>query len=374
MKKQSISKPKILILAMAAGELTQGIALAKYAIQQGARVDFVLRLKENRSLLSQFENTSEIRIAPSTTSLKEHLAELKPDVFVLCNSKAVTYYKEFLERPPVDIPVTVTLDSNWLFRTDEDWYQYASWAQAHIIVFPEKVFQAGMTTGGGDYTIPEKPLSKMHAVGFLPSQERPSEQEIALIRKKYALAIDEKYIFSYFGGYGAPLRPWALENLIRAVAILIERGEKIRIINVTPEQNRQDPIFRKLWIEPVSNLAQHEFFLALASADLVFQHQGLGTLVQAVSAGIPVIANVMDAKDEPFERTAHAWEVGPFFRLGMCSMLYKSTPTDTVANEIHVLLHNKARRDTMIAAQKEYYEQGEAHAYNIITSLVNKHS
>ena len=122
MKKQSISKPKILILAMAAGELTQGIALAKYAIQQGARVDFVLRLKENRSLLSQFENTSEIRIAPSTTSLKEHLAELRPDVFVLCNSKAVTYYKEFLERPPVDIPVTVTLDSNWLFRTDEDWY------------------------------------------------------------------------------------------------------------------------------------------------------------------------------------------------------------------------------------------------------------
>jgi len=372
MQKQSAPKLKILILAMAAGELTQGMALADYALKKGAAVDFVLRLKQNTPLLKRFKKTSNILLAGKPGSLSHHLDAYTPDVFVLCNSKAVGYYKEFEKQGPKSKPITITLDSNWLFLKGENWYSYADWTDMLCVVFPKKVFQMGLKRYGGKYTIPSTTLKKITPVGFIPSTKKPTAQESRRTRKTLGIRKDEKLIFSYFGGYGADHRPWILEHLIASIDKLVAHGRSIRVVYVTSKKNVVPHNLKRPWLTSKSDLSQDMFFSFLATSDLVFQHQGLGTLVQAISARVPVITNVMDLKDEPFPRTAHAWEVEPFVKLNMCNMLYRSSSSEKIGRAVEELLYNKEKIQKMRGAQKLYYTPGEPQTYRIIQRLFSK--
>lgn len=370
MEKNKKRKPvKFLIATMGPGETIQGIALYNYLAKKGADVAFAVRMKMNCVFFKNQKQKARLYLTETPELFKNAFEREKPDVLVLCNSKIVTYYKDFFRNPPLPKPVTVTLDSNWLFLKDEPWYSFAEWADKYLIVFPRKIFNSGLKKYGGNYDIPDKEMKKIEIVGFIPSFKKISTKERSKTREQYGIKKGEKIIFSYFGGFGAGFRPWALENLMAATERLIKKGRKIKIIYACRKVNVED-IERKSWMIRKESLSDKDFFSILSSADLIFQHQGLGTLAQAISAQIPAIANVMDIKDELYPRHAHAWEIEPFAKTNMCRMFYKSAPIEDIEKGIEKLLYDKKEINKMKTAQKKYYTQGEPAAYKIIKKLL----
>lgn len=366
-----MKKVKFLILTMGPGETIQGIALANYAAEKGNDITFATRLKLNYRFLKKQKQQFKVCLVETEKRLKNIFEKEKPDVFVLCNSKVVHYYKAFFLLPPSPKPVTVSLDSNWLFLKNEKWYSFIEWADRYLIVFPKKIFNLGLKKYGGNYNIPCHIIKKIETVGFIPSFKKIPQNKQLEIRKKYNIGKDEKLIFSYFGGFGAGFHLWVLNNLIKATESLIQKGLKIKIIYVSPEENIKN-IEKKSWLIREESLSNEEFFSILSSSDLVFQHQGLGTLAQAISSQIPVIANVRNIEEEPYPNHAHAWEVGPFAKLNMCKMFYKNSPIENIKKAIKELLYDKKEIAEMKKAQKKYYVSGEPNAYKIIKKLLEE--
>ena len=119
--------------------------------------------------------------------------------------------------------------------------------------------------------------------------------------------------------------------------------------------------------------AEH-FSKVLASSDLVFQHQGLSTLEQAIGSQIPVIANVKDKKDEKNPSLhRHAWEVGPFAKYGACAMFFFRDSVDKVMNMADNLLFNDGRIKKMTSRQRMLYSEGEIGVYNEAIKLLKKY-
>lgn len=368
-KLKKTKRVKFLIATMGPGETIQGIALYKYLLKKGADVAFSMRMKMNYVFFKNQGQKVRLYMAETPELFTNAFEKEKPDVLVLCNSKIVTYYKDFFQNPPLPKPVTVTLDSNWLFLKNEPWYSFAEWADKYLIVFPKKIFNSGLKKYGGNYDIPDREMKKIEIAGFIPSFKKIPAKERLKIRKLYGIKKDEKIIFSYFGGFGAGFRPWALDNLMVSTARLIGKGHKIKIIYACRKANVKN-IEEKSWMIRKKSLSDKDFFSILSSADLVFQHQGLGTLAQAISARIPAIANVRDIQDEPYARHAHAWEIDPFVKAHVCRMFYRSTPIEDIENGIEELLYNKKEINKMKTAQKKCYIPGEPAAYKIIKKLL----
>lgn len=371
MRKKLKKKPiKFLIATMGPGETIQGIALANYALRKGADIVFAIRMEMNYIFFKNQKQKTKIYLIETLEKLKKIFKKEKPDVFVLCNSKIVSYYKDFLQNPPFPKPITVSIDSNWLFLKNEPWYSFVEWADKYLIVFPKKVFDSGLKKHGGNYSLPPQIMKKIEPVGFIPSFKKISFKERLKIRKKYKIGKNEKLIFSYFGGFGAGFRLWALNNLIKATESLIQRRLKIKIICVWPKENIKN-LEKKSWLIRKESLSNEEFFSILSSSDLVFQHQGLGTLAQGISSQIPVIANVRNIEDEPHPKHAHAWEIAPFAKVNMCKMFYRSSPIEKIKKGMERLLYDKKEIKKMKDVQKKYYLPGEAKAYRIIMKLID---
>ena len=356
---------------MGPGETIQGVALANYAANKGDDVALATRIKLNYRFLKKQKQQFRVYLVETEKRLKSVFEKEKPDVFVLCNSKIVRYSKHFFISPPSPKPVTVSLDSNWLFLKNEKWYSFVEWVDRYFILFPKKIFNLGLKKYGGNYNIPGHIIKKIETVGFIPSFKKIPQNEQLEIRKKYNIGKDEKLIFSYVGGFGAGFRLWALENLIKAVSNLNQKGLKIKIILVCRRENIKG-LEKKSWLIVKELLSDKEFFSTLSSSDLVFQHQGLGTLAQAISSQIPVIANVRNIEEEPYPDHAHAWEVGPFATLNMCKMFYKNSPIENIKKAIKELLYDKKEIEKMKKAQKKYYVSGEPNAHKIIKKLLEK--
>ena len=364
-----MKKIKFLILTMGPGETIQGTALANYVLGKKNDVTLAARMRLNYRFLRKQKQLFKVCLVETEKQLKKVFEAERPDVFVLCNSKIVHYYKDFFLSPPSPKPVTVSLDSNWLFLKNEKWYSFIEWADRYLIVFPKKIFNLGLKKYGGDYNIPAHIIKKIETVGFIPSFKKISLKEKLRIKEKYKIGKNEKLIFSYFGGFGAGFHPWALDNLIKAVEYLNQEGCQIKIILCCRKENVKG-LEGKSWLIIEELLSDKEFFSILSSSDLVFQHQGLGTLAQAISSQIPVIANVRNIKDEPYPGHAHAWEVGPFAKLNMCKMLLKNSPLESIEKGIKKLLYGKKEIERMKNAQKKYYAPGEPATYKIIKGLL----
>jgi len=349
---------KALIATMGPGETVQGIALSKYLKKKGIKVVFTTRLELNQKFLKK------AFLAETSEDFKKIYDKEKPDILILCNSKIHWYYKDFLQNPPFPKPVTVCLDSNWLFRKRATWYSFPEWADKYLIVFPKSIFKAGLE----HYAVPKQAMEKIETIGFIPSYKRPSSKQRKAIRNKYGIKKSEKLIFAYFSGFGAGFRFWAFEHLIQAVDKLREQGRNIKVLYVGPSKD----LPKRGWLIRKEILTGNEFFLGLTSSDLLFQHQGLGTLAQAVSSRTPVITNVKDVEEENFKDTAHAWEVGPFDKLGLCKMFYKSSKVEDIAKSIENLLYNRKTINKMKKSQKKHYIPGEPNAYKIIKKLWQK--
>lgn len=364
-----MSKLKYLFVARGPGEAGQARSLAKYISGKGGIILFGLLEKKNLHFFASDKNFK-IFLTETPQKLKGVVEKENPEVFLLFNSKI--WGGEFLEKPPFKKPaVSVCVDSNWLFNEKRYPHRFVKWTDRYLVLFPEKIFQLGLKKNAGDFVIAPNTLKKIIPVGFIPSYKKPSSAKLSRQRVKYKIQKDEKFIFSYFSGFGAGHRVFAFNNLVASVERLVKRGRKIKVLYIGPFNGLNPKHLQKKWLLPIEKLPADEYFLTLASADLIFQHQGMVTLAQAISAGVPVICNVHLLTDEKPPRI-HFWEVKPFARAGACKMFSKSTPIKKISQTIEKLLYNNIAIKKMLKAQRSILEKGEEKAFQIIKKLTNK--
>lgn len=367
-ERKRIKQIKIFIVAMGPGEIGQGMAFASYAIKKGASILFAVLRKSNARFLYPRRQFRYI-ITPTSDGLRRAITSYEPDILVLCNSKTFNWEKSFVIFPPSPKPPTLSIDSNWLFFPKSP-YPALPWVDIYCINLPQKIFRLGLKKHGGGYTIPSSKMKKIRVVGLIPSYKKLSYSLKKKIRKRYHVKKTEKLIFLY-SSVERLTKPLVFEKALDAVKILREKGFPIKLIYVG-DANISYLTKKYDWFIGEKSKSTDDFYKILGSADLIFQHQGLGTLAQAISARVPVIANVKDIKYEASPYHAHAWEVGPFSRYGACSMFYFSDSADLVAKEIELLLYNFKRRKKMQSSQLSLYSylKGEKNVYREAIRLI----
>lgn len=358
---------KILFVSRGPGETGQARALAKFFAKKNLKIIFCLHQEKNLSFL-EGDKEFKIFLTPTPEKLKEIVEKEKPEILFLFNSKM--WDDGFKKSPPFLKPRFVFgVDSNWLFNAKKyPSYKFVEWADLFFILFPKKIFELGLKENGGNFVIEKKIREKILPIGFVPSYPLLKFGKKEKIRKKLGIRANEKFIFSYFSGWGAGHRKWALENMIKAVDLLIRKGRKIKVLYVGPIEGLNLEKMEKNWLMVREKLPAKEYFLILASSDLIFMHQGMVTLAQAISSQVPVICNVSILKEKLPK--LHFWEVLPFKRAEVCEMLTKSTKTKTMAQKIEGLLFEKEEREKMKKRQRKIFEAGEKRIFEEIKKLL----
>jgi len=349
MKKFIIRSYKFCFVSRGPGETGQARALAKFLSKKGGEILFCLHQERNLFFLKD-DKEFKIFLTPTPKDLKKVVEKEKPDFLFLFNSKM--WDDKFKKKCPFKKPKFVfCFDSNWLFN-DEKYpqYKFVKWANRYFILFPQKIFELGLKEFGGNFEIEEKMKRKLIPIGFIPSYSLLPEEKKKEIKKE--LGIKGKLIFSYFSGFGAGYRSFALENFVKALERLVKRKKEIRAIYIGPRLG-----IRKDWLIEKEGVSAKKYFEILASSDLVFMHQGMVTLAQAISCQIPVICNVSILKTELPK--LHFWEVLPFKKVGVCEMFSKTTKIEKIVKRIEELLFNKKEIEKMKKRQKEIFEKGE---------------
>lgn len=357
---------RYLFVSRGPGETGQARALAKYIAKKGGEILFCLLQEKNLSFLSK-DREFKVFVTETPKKLKKIIEQEQPDILLFFNSKIWGGFQGFSENLLFKkSPLVVCVDSNWLFNNKKySTFRFIEWADKYLVLFSKKVFELGLKENGGDFIISKNVLKKIIPIGFMPSYKKLSQKEILKIRKKYKIQKKEKFIFSYFSGFGAGHRTFAFNNLIEAVDRLIKKGKRIKVLYTGPTENLDSDKLKRNWLIKRKELSSSEYFLTLASSDLVFQHQGMVTLAQAISAQVPVICNVHLLKGESILRL-HFWEVVPFERAGVCGMFSKFTSIKKISKKIEQLLYNPRVRQTMQKNQKLILEEGEKKAFEIL--------
>lgn len=344
---------------MGPGETSQGLAVGKFLKAAGETVSFIVLQEELLSFIGSDFSSSFIS---ESTEIKNKIDKDNFDFVLLCNSKMFRGDRVFQDTPPINKPIVATLDSNWLFNQPEK-YSIIKWADHYFLNFPQIVFENGLVKNGGRYQIPTGIMSRIVNTGLIPSYEKPNKDIIQETRKRLNINFDQKLIFAYIGS-GTTKRGDFYKKCTSIFNSLYEKYDnRIKIIFV----QYCGPSYE--WLAPQSSrpLNSSEFYNYLAASDLVFQHQGLGTLEQAISANIPVIANVnRPAINEKVN--AHAWEVEPFQRSGLCKMHYYDDSIFEIVSSIEALIFGK-EGELMSELQSRNSSSGE----NIIYKEIKRH-
>ena len=369
MKQLRHSPYRFLVAAMGPGEIGQGMAFAQYALKQGASVIFSVLHRNYLPLVQLSHPKFSYLIAKNSIALKKVIRVKKIDVLILCNSKIFTRNDDFYKNPPKPKPPTLSIDSNWLFSPSSP-YISIPWVDKYCLNFPKPIFQLGLKKNGGHYQIPEKIIKKIKVVGLIPSYRPLSIEEKNKIRKRYGIHKDEKLIFLYTS-IGYLIKPAVFLRAYEVVKKLREKGKKIKIIYFGDSPSISLGASDRQWFLVHKRTNAEHFSKVLASSDLVFQHQGLSTLEQAIGAQIPVVANVKDLGDEKNPKLhRHAWEVGPFAKYGACAMFFFHDSVSKIMNMTEDLLFNKRRIKKMISRQRMLHTEGEAGVYNEAIKLL----
>ena len=360
---------RFFIAAMGPGEIGQGMAFARYALSRGNFVVFSVPHAEYLPLIQLRETKFSSLIIKDSTTLKKAILAEKSDVLVLCNSKIFTRNDNFIKYPPKPKLPSISIDSNWLFGPSS-LYPSNPWVDRYCLNLPEPIFQLGLKKNGGHYKIPKEILKKISVVGLIPSYRPVSRQEKNKIRTHYGVDKNEKLIFLYTS-MGYLIKPVVFLKAYEVAKKLRAKGKKIKVIYFGDPPPASLNIKDHHWFLALPRTNTEHFSKALASSDLVFQHQGLSTLEQAIGAQVPVIANVKDPKYEKHpKRHMHAWEVGPFAKYGACAMFLFDDSSDAIASCAEALLFNKKQQGAMRRKQRALYEKGEEKAYNEAIKLL----
>jgi hypothetical protein len=348
MKGFTIKSCKFCFVSRGPGETGQARALAKFLSKMGGKILFCLHQERNLFFLKD-DKEFKIFLTPEPKNLKKVLEKERPEFLFLFNSKM--WNDDFKERCPFKRPKFIfCFDSNWLFNDKRyPQYKFVKWANNYFVLFPEKIFKLGLKEFGGNFEIEKKIKEKLIPVGFIPSYLPLKNKRI---KEGLGIQKKEKLIFSYFSGFGAGYRSWALENFVKAIDFLIRKGRKMKAVYIGPKTG-----IEKEWLVEKEGVSAKKYFDILACSDLVFMHQGMVTLAQAISCQIPVICNVSILKTEL--PRLHFWEVLPFKKAGVCEMFSKTTKVEKIAKRIEELLYNKKEIEKMRKKQKEIFERGE---------------
>lgn len=347
-----------LLFAMASGETSQAYAIAEYLHAQGAHVTLILKKDVTRGFFTDSSPGFPVRMAPTVELLKQYVGEYKPNVVLLCNSKSFRDDETFWNAPSSLFPdqLVVTVDSNWLFLPTSAVYPYNRWADRYYINLPSDVFYAGLLEHGGMFDIPKPIATRLEPIGCIPSYVPIADVERKKVRESYGLYDEEKLIFCYVSGFGAGSRSWVFDNLLHAVDELQHPKVRMLVFGDVTKIDLDSLKRNDIILPPKTNM--DAFYLALAASDLVFQHQGLATLEQAISARIPTIANVTTYPDDEYPEL-HIGEVQPFAHMGVCVLHNKTTPISKIATSIHDLLFDETAIAHMKASQEKQWSDGE---------------
>jgi len=316
MKKFIIKSYKFCFVSRGPGETGQARALAKFLSKKGGRILFCLHQERNLFFLKN-DKEFKVFLTPEPKDLKKILENEKSDFLFLFNSKM--WGDDFKEECPFKKPKFVfCFDSN------------------------------------------EKEMKeKLIPIGFIPSY-LPVKR--GGIKNELGIQKGEKLVFSYFSGFGAGYRSWALENFVDALDLLIKKGMKIKAIYIGPRLEIQ-----RKWLIERGEISARKYFEILASSDLVFMHQGMVTLAQSISCQIPVICNVSILKTKL--PRLHFWEVLPFKKAGVCEMFSKTTKVEKIKKRIEELLYEKKEIQKMRKKQREIFEKGEEKFFKEIQKI-----
>ncbi len=352
MRKHTIKSYKFCFVSRGPGETGQARALGKFLAEKGGEILFCLHQEKNLFFLKD-DKEFKVFLTPRPEDLKKIVEKEKPEFLFLFNSKM--WDNEFKKVCPFEKPNFVfCFDSNWLFNSKKyPAYDYVKWADKYFILFPQKIFNLGVKEFGGNFEIEKDIKEKLIPIGFIPSYLPISKEKKVKTKKELGIKSNEKLILSYFSGFGAGYRDWALENFKKAMDLLVKKKKEIRAVYIGPKIEKE-----KNWLIQLEGVSAKKYFEILASSDLVFMHQGMVTLAQVISCQIPVICNVSVLKTE-FLPKLHFWEVLPFKKAGVCEMFSKTTKVEKIAKKIEELLYNKKEIEKMRKKQKEIFERGE---------------
>jgi len=354
---------KFLIFALGSGETAHGYAIAKHLVEKKHQVSMALLQEGSLHFCTPSPDIS-VAIATTPEALQALAKSIKPDAILLCNSKSFND-TSFAEVSPWDGIPTFGVDSNWLFDSVGP-HRYIQWLDGYFIVLPEPLFKLGSKEHGGHFSLPTERVSQMMPVGFIPSYQKLDELTRRQVRQKLGIEAHEQLIFCYISGYAARVRAFILDNLFQAVRRLRSQGQSIKILaigNLDLIENLS--LYETDWLLWRKQATIEDFYTLLASADLVFQHQGHGTLSQAIAAQIPVIVNIEVRPDIPYPLIPMA-ENMTFQRAGLCHLLYSHSPLEDVQNAIETLLYDQAKICEMQCRQREHSSRGEPHLYTLL--------
>jgi hypothetical protein len=182
---------------------------------------------------------------------------------------------------------------------------------------PSEIYQMGLIENGGHYRIPKIFKDRIICPGFVPSGNRISSAVKIKTRKNIKMKENEKLIFVYFGFLEGILAPVFFPALRDVVHQLRENSKDIKVLYKGKYDFREKWVVQREWFK-----TENEFDTHLASADLIIQHHGLGTLPKAIKNQVPAICVVPEIKkDIPYYKHSEFYEVEPFRRLGLCESI-----------------------------------------------------
>ncbi|MFZ2024726.1 MAG: hypothetical protein WAV51_00370 [Microgenomates group bacterium] len=349
---------RYLLFAMASGETSQAYAIASHLHTQGKTVTLILKKDVTRGFFADSTPPFPVRMGATVALLKQYVEEYKPEVIILCNSKAFRDDPEFWNASSSLFPkqLVVSVDSNWLFLPTSNVYPYNRWMDRYYINLPNGVFQAGLLEHGGTFDIPKSIADRLEPVGCIPAYTPITAEEKKKVRESFGLYDAEKLIFCYVSGFGAGSRSWVFDNLLHAVDELQEVKVRILVFGDVTKIDMDSLKRSDIILPPKTNM--DAFYAALSASDLVFQHQGLATLEQGISARVPVIANVTTYPEDEYPEL-HIGEVQPFAHVGTCVLHMKNTPISKIAASIHTYLFDETAIAEMKHCQELQWSNGE---------------
>lgn len=353
-----------LIVTMGSGETGQGVALGKYLLGEGHQVAFGIFRKENTTFAQGLSCQNKTLESPFL--VKQEIEAGKYDVVVFCNSKMFNKDSGFFDPELKTESLLVSLDSNWLF-SESDFFPLIKLVDRIYLNFPEEVYKIGLKINGGHFEIPDEIIRKIETVGLIPSYPPLDLSQRNQIRSEIGITLGQKLIFCYIGN-GINFRSDFYPHLLEIMdGLYLKFRDKIKVIFIGNRNNKPE---RPWLIKNCDVVTSEKFHQLLAASDLVFQHQGLGTLEQAISAQVPVIANVTDtgANDENHTQIR---EIIPFTKIGLCKMHYYTDGVSTVLDSIEKLLFS-VEKESMIGSQKKQYSQGEKNILDDIGAILEK--
>lgn len=359
---------KFLVFAMGPGESSHGYAITKYLTEKNHQTIFALRQHVNLPFYTSHPS-SDLVVTPTPSDLQELVSTARPDVILLCNSKAFND-TSFVETCPWKTIPTFGVDSNWLFEP-EGTSRCIQWLDKYFVTFPPSIFEQGLKENGGQFCIPPSMRSRIEPVGFVPSYQKPNELVKGRIRQALSIQPHEKLIFCYVSGHGAGMRSFVLDRLVPVVHRLRRKGREIKVfVTGNLDLIKQRSSYQADWLLLPRQAIIEDFYAHVASVDLAFVHHGLATIAQAISAQVPVVANIA-LRPVDFSLQSEAGEIMPLHQTGLCELFHGHFDLCRIQNTVEALLYDRQKIRKMQQIHRKYSCNGESHLYTSIMEYLS---